>query len=113
MFDWLLQRLAPARGKPRALTAAFCQTLPPLDALDDSVAEPILGCGWFDSSHDLRAGLVVQEHASADAVSEALGLAAWLELHLREWRGRLAQMRVELATLQEPLASTDVTERTA
>jgi len=90
MFDWLLQRLAPARGKPRALTAAFCQTLPPLDALDDSVAEPILGCGWFDSSHDLRAGLVVQEHASADAVSEALGLAAWLELHLREWRGAVA-----------------------
>lgn len=34
-------------------------------------------------------------------------------LHLREWRGRLAEMRVELATLQEPLASTDVTERTA
>lgn len=34
-------------------------------------------------------------------------------LHLREWRGRLAEMRVELATLQEPLASPDVTERTA
>ena len=34
-------------------------------------------------------------------------------LHLREWRGRLAQMRIELAMLQEPLASPDVTERTA
>ena len=26
-------------------------------------------------------------------------------LHLREWRGRLAQMRVELATLREPIQS--------
>ncbi|GMV45343.1 MAG: hypothetical protein AMXMBFR66_07410 [Pseudomonadota bacterium] len=90
MFDWLLQRLAPARAEPRAFNAPFSATLPPLDALDDAAAEPILGCGWFDSSHDLRQGLVVQEHASADMVSEALGVAAWLELHLREWRGAVA-----------------------
>ncbi len=40
------------------------------------------GCGWFDSSHDLQAGLHVQEHATA----EVLPLAAWLELQLDGWR---------------------------
>jgi hypothetical protein len=49
-----------------------------------------LGCGWFDSSHDLREGLQVHEHASADAVAAELPLGAWLELHLVEWRGRTA-----------------------
>jgi len=59
----------------------------PIDVLDEPQEERPLGCGWFDSSHDLRAGLVVREHADADAVSEQLGLAFWLELHLREWGG--------------------------
>lgn len=40
------------------------------------------GCGWFDSSHALRAGLVVVEHASADAVAGHLPLNDWLALHL-------------------------------
>jgi hypothetical protein len=47
-----------------------------------------LGCGWFDSSHDLRAGLQVQEHASADAVAQELPVDFWLRLHLAEWRGQ-------------------------
>lgn len=47
-----------------------------------------LGCGWFDSSHDLRAGLQVQEHASADAVAQDLPVDFWLRLHLAEWRGQ-------------------------
>ncbi|HLL20428.1 MAG TPA: hypothetical protein VK439_16735 [Rubrivivax sp.] len=38
------------------------------------------GCGWFDSSHDLRAGLQVREHAANDAVLAELPLAMWLEL---------------------------------
>ncbi|HLL12898.1 MAG TPA: hypothetical protein VK570_17685 [Rubrivivax sp.] len=38
------------------------------------------GCGWFDSSHDLRAGLQVCEHAANDAVLAELPLAMWLEL---------------------------------
>ena len=38
------------------------------------------GCGWFDSSHDLRAGLQVREHAVNDAVLAELPLAMWLEL---------------------------------
>lgn len=52
-------------------------------AVDDAVAatdEPRPGCGWFDSSHDLRAGLQVREHAAHDAVCAELPLAMWLEL---------------------------------
>jgi hypothetical protein len=45
-----------------------------------------LGCGWFDSSHELQAGLLVTEHGSPDAVAAALPLADWLELHLSGWR---------------------------
>lgn len=44
------------------------------------VDEPLPGCGWFDSSHDLRAGLQVREHAANDAVCAELPLAMWLEL---------------------------------
>lgn len=45
-------------------------------------AAPPAGCGWFDSSHELRAGLDVVEHASADAVAAQLPLDDWLALHL-------------------------------
>ena len=38
------------------------------------------GCGWFDSSHDLLAGLQVREHAANDALLAELPLAMWLEL---------------------------------
>jgi hypothetical protein len=48
--------------------------------------EPPSGCGWFDSSHELRRGLLVQEHASPDALACELPLASWLELHLSGWR---------------------------
>ena len=45
-----------------------------------------LGCGWFDSSHELERGLQVRE-ADADALS-ALPLGDWLELELRTWCGQ-------------------------
>ena len=44
-----------------------------------------LGCGWFDSSHELECGLQVQE-ADATADQDALStmpLGDWLELALR------------------------------
>ena len=44
-----------------------------------------LGCGWFDSSHELQCGLLVQE-ADAQALS-ALPLGDWLDLQLRTWHG--------------------------
>ena len=46
-----------------------------------------LGCGWFDSSHELERGLQVQE-ADAQALS-ALPLGDWLDLQLRTGCGQL------------------------
>lgn len=48
--------------------------------------EPGRGCGWFDSSHELKQGLQVQEHASLAELSELLPLADWLQLHLSSWQ---------------------------
>ena len=49
----------------------------PLLAADARLEERPLGCGWFDSSHELERGLSVQE--GDDAALSALPLAAWLE----------------------------------
>jgi len=43
-----------------------------------------LGCGWFDSSHDLQHGLQVQE-ADGQALAQ-LPLADWLALQLAPGR---------------------------
>ena len=48
------------------------------DELPCEAEERTSGCGWFDSSHDLHSGLMVQEHASVDAVPNELPLAFWL-----------------------------------
>ena len=88
MFDWLMQRMAVHRRRRRTTRQASPAARFALDGLDDAPREDgPCGCGWFDSSQDLRAGLVVREQAGADAAAESLGLALWLELHLREWRG--------------------------
>lgn len=36
---------------------------PPVDEPPGDEEDRPLGCGWFDSSHDLECGLVVREHA--------------------------------------------------
>jgi hypothetical protein len=65
----------------------FCARRAELPILLDEVAEaPLPGCGWFDSSHDLQRGLLVTEHASADAVAAELPLDGWIGLHLAGWR---------------------------
>lgn len=43
--------------------------------------ERVLGCGWFDSSHELQRGLQVKE-ADAETLG-TLPLGDWLDLHLR------------------------------
>ena len=48
--------------------------------------ERVLGCGWFDSSHDLQHGLSVREHATPDTLGRELPLASWLELQLAGFR---------------------------
>ncbi len=57
----------------------------PLDtcAADET---PCLGCGWFDSSHELQTGLWVSEHDDDEAVAAALPLATWLEVRLADWQ---------------------------
>jgi hypothetical protein len=72
-----LQRRQPLPPRP-VLTPGDAGTAP-----DDT---PPRGCGWFDSSHELRRGLVVCEHASPDTLAGELPLASWLELHLSGWR---------------------------
>jgi hypothetical protein len=65
------------------------KTQPP--RVEPAIAEPApdeerpRGCGWFDSSHDLQHGLLVQER-DPDAMATELPLAHWLELQLSGWR---------------------------
>lgn len=49
-----------------ARVAAGCPTVLP-QATTPAVDHP-LACGWFESSHDLSAGLHVTEHGDVDAV---------------------------------------------
>lgn len=51
------------------------------------------GCGWFDSSHELQAGLVVSEHDGDGVAAAALPLETWLDLQLADWQPRLDAIR--------------------
>jgi hypothetical protein len=87
VLTWIPAAWRPARRPPHRMCGAVARRSEaeaegPLDL------ERPLGCGWFDSSHDLRAGLQVQEHASPDAVAQELPVEFWLRLHLTEWRGQ-------------------------
>jgi hypothetical protein len=41
--------------------------------------ERLSGCGWFDSSHELHAGLQVTEHLSPERLANELPLGWWLD----------------------------------
>jgi hypothetical protein len=45
-----------------------------------------LGCGWFDSSHELQTGLCVSEHDDDAVVAAALPLSTWLDRQLAGWQ---------------------------
>lgn len=81
MFKTLIRR-RPSPPPPAVPPAAGIEAA---DAAERA-EEPLRGCGWFDSSHELQSGLRVTEHASADAVAGELPLADWLHLHLGGWR---------------------------
>lgn len=74
----LLQRL---RRLPVAGTREPRCRVPRPAASRDS-RERSLGCGWFDSSFELSSGLLVQEHATPDALGPEWVLARWLEREL-------------------------------
>jgi hypothetical protein len=86
MFDTLQHWVTRRRRAPSLRRPADWVDAMSFDAASPADDEPPRGCGWFDSSHELRAGLVVQEHGSPDAVSNELPLGDWLQLHLAEWR---------------------------
>jgi len=70
------------------------QRLPDLAELpDDGEQAPSPGCGWFDSSHELQRGLLVTEHASADAVAAELPLDSWIGLHLAGWQPAVCRLQ--------------------
>jgi hypothetical protein len=85
------RRLPPRPAGPARAGASrrTVETEPRLD-LDEAPEDRPQGCGWFDSSRELRAGLWVQEHATTDAVDNELPLATWLEWNLAGPRGRRA-----------------------
>ena len=74
----LWSRLTPTAASPRRLPA-------PDDVGGDGEGR-CLGCGWFDSSHELQTGLLVSEHDDDDVVAAALPLATWLDVQLADWQ---------------------------
>jgi len=45
----------------------------------EQLDEVLLGCGWFDSSHELHAGLQVTEHLTPERVVNDVPLGWWLD----------------------------------
>ena len=41
-----------------------------------------LGCGWFDSSFDLKCGLAVCIHDNPDQITNDLAVDVWISWHL-------------------------------
>jgi hypothetical protein len=70
-------RHAPARPLPRVQVPDWVNagSEPSAQQLD----EVLLGCGWFDSSHELHAGLQVTEHLTPERVANEVPLGWWLD----------------------------------
>lgn len=74
-----------------ARPAAVCFT--PIDGvLQEEIVEPV-GCGWFDSSWALRAGLQITEHETTDRVVNDLPIAWWLAWQVAPQRAAAAPAR--------------------
>ena len=58
----------------------------PLPAADCALTERHLGCGWFDSSHDLQCGLAVCVHDNPDDVAKDLPVDVWISWQLADWQ---------------------------
>jgi hypothetical protein len=70
-------RTTPARAQHRPATPDWvnASTVPSPEHLDDV----LLGCGWFDSSHELHIGLQVTEHLTPERVVNEVPLGWWLD----------------------------------
>jgi len=75
------RRAAPARCAHRPATPDWVNAgSEPSPALLDDV---LLGCGWFDSSHELNTGLQVTEHLTPERVANEVPLGWWLDWQTR------------------------------
>lgn len=88
LLNRLWSRLTP--------TAASHARLPALNEAGSDGDLPCLGCGWFDSSHELQTGLQVSEHEDDEVVAATLPLAIWLEVELAGWRPDLRAAPMQL-----------------
>ena len=90
-LPWFKPPAARRCGARRSSTRPSLPTLLPtsLDQPPATDDERPLGCGWFDSSHELERGLQVHE-ANVQSLS-ALPLSDWLDLELRNGCGRPRQ----------------------
>ena len=77
MPHWLSRK--PCR--PSAVPPPARRPVPGAGSAPEPPDERVLGCGWFDSSHELQRGLQVKD-ADAETLSK-LPLGDWLDLHLQ------------------------------
>ncbi len=70
-------RSAPARPLPRVATPDWVNALS--EPTPEQLDEVLLGCGWFDSSHELNCGLQVTEHLTPERVANEVPLGWWLD----------------------------------
>ena len=76
MPHWLSRKpWRPSAGPPPAR-----RPVPGAEPPPGAPEERWLGCGWFDSSHELQRGLLVKE--ADDQTLSTLPLGDWLDLHL-------------------------------
>lgn len=75
----LINRLA---GRPPSPSQSPAKPVAQPRALERAAVEQQLGCGWFESSHELQRGLAVCEQVALDAVVNDLPLDVWLHWQL-------------------------------
>jgi hypothetical protein len=70
-------RAVPSKTPVRATTPDWVNATLEASATEELQAPP--GCGWFDSSHELHAGLLVTEHLTPERVANEVPLGWWLD----------------------------------
>jgi hypothetical protein len=70
-------RAAPPKGPARTVAPDWVNATLEATAADEPQAMP--GCGWFNSRHDLHAGLSVTEHLTPERVANEVPLGWWLD----------------------------------
>jgi hypothetical protein len=74
-LDWW--RSNPTKRPQRCAAPDWVNARSDTPVVDDTPAPA--GCGWFDSSHELHAGLSVTEHATPARVVNEVPLGWWLD----------------------------------